>query len=69
MKKLFALSFACAVIGFSFGGHEAKAVSCTYDTCITSCTKSGGGNWGGGCSAYCEKTLKERQASGVCKKK
>lgn len=68
MKKLLALSFACAVIGLSFP-HEAKAVSCTYDTCIAACVKSGGGNYGGGCSAYCEKALKERQASGVCKKK
>ena len=47
----------------------ANAVSCTYDTCMAACQKSGGGNRQGGCSTWCDKTIRERQQSGVCKAK
>ena len=47
---------------------KAHAVSCTYETCMAACQKAGGGNKLGGCSAWCDKTIRERQQSGVCKK-
>lgn len=67
------LRFA-SVFGFGFllmvffaGNTPANAVSCTYDTCMVACQKAGGGNKQGGCSGYCDKTIRERQQSGVCK--
>jgi hypothetical protein len=38
-------------------------VSCTYEKCIDNCVKLGGKL----CPNYCEKTLKQRRMSGVCK--
>lgn len=38
-------------------------VSCTYEKCMDNCNRLGGKF----CSNYCEKTLKERRQSGVCK--
>ncbi len=47
--------------------QKAKGPSCTYETCLAACTQMGGGSRQGGCSGYCEKTIRERKASGVCK--
>lgn len=41
----------------------AGGVSCTYERCLQNCTRLSGKF----CPAYCEKTLKERRMSGVCK--
>lgn len=38
-------------------------VSCTYEKCMDNCIKASGKI----CTVYCEKTLKERRMSGVCK--
>lgn len=38
-------------------------VSCTYEKCMSNCTKLGGRV----CSTYCEATVKERRAKGICK--
>ncbi|CAN5370525.1 hypothetical protein BH10PSE10_BH10PSE10_08290 [soil metagenome] len=38
-------------------------VSCTYEKCMDNCIKAGGKV----CTKYCEKTLKERRMSGICK--
>lgn len=38
-------------------------VSCTYEKCLENCHRLSGKF----CPAYCEKTLKERRQSGVCK--
>ncbi len=60
--------FVAAVL--ASGAHAQKAkdagaggVSCTYEKCMDNCVKLGGKV----CSNYCEKTLKERRMSGVCK--
>ncbi len=53
------------------GGAQAQkardtgpgGVSCTYEKCMDNCIKAGGKI----CTNYCEKTLKERRMSGVCK--
>ena len=67
LSSIFA--FGALVIVFLAGNAPAKAVICTYDACIAACQKLGGGNKQGGCSAYCDKTIRERQQSGVCKAK
>lgn len=38
-------------------------VNCTYEKCIDNCNRAGGKF----CTNYCERTLKERRQSGVCK--
>lgn len=67
LSSIFA--FGALVIVFLAGNAPAKAVICTYDACMVACQKLGGGNKQGGCSAYCDKTIRERQQSGVCKAK
>ena len=67
LSSIFA--FGALVIVFLASNAPAKAVICTYDACIAACQKLGGGNKQGGCSAYCDKTIRERQQSGVCKAK
>lgn len=41
----------------------AGGPSCTHERCMDSCQRLGGKY----CAAYCEKTLKERRMTGVCK--
>lgn len=67
LSSIFA--FGALVIVFLAGNAPAKAVICNYDACMAACQKLGGGNKQGGCSAYCDKTIRERQQSGVCKAK
>ena len=61
------IGFSALLIAFSAMNAQAQRVSCTYDSCMAACQKAGGGNRQGGCSAYCDKTLKDRKLSGVCK--
>ncbi|MCX7310044.1 MAG: hypothetical protein NTZ72_19715 [Afipia sp.] len=67
--RMLSLGFAAALIlsGCNFalaaGDLGKGGASCTYEVCMKRCIE----NSGKLCSAYCEKTLKERKASGVCK--
>ncbi len=59
---------AAAVLAGSAQAQKAKdtgagGVSCTYEKCMDNCLKLGGKV----CTVYCEKILKERRMSGVCK--
>jgi|BarGraIncu00222A_1022003.scaffolds.fasta_scaffold182901_1 hypothetical protein len=49
------------VIGVSTA--SADTWGCSYDKCLQVCGKVGGHN----CSFYCEKQLKDKQLSKVCK--
>jgi hypothetical protein len=42
---------------------SADAWGCSYEKCLTVCAKAGGHY----CSGYCDKKLKEKQLSKVCK--
>lgn len=64
----YGIVFALVVIAAPALAQKTKdtgpgGVSCTYEKCMDNCTKQGGKV----CSPYCEKTLKERRMSGVCK--
>ncbi len=63
------IGFTTLLIVFFAANAPANAVSCTYETCMAACQKAGGGNKQGGCSGWCDKTIRERQQSGVCKAK
>ncbi|MBN8982115.1 MAG: hypothetical protein J0I29_12705 [Rhizobiales bacterium] len=63
------IGFSVFLTAFVTMNAPAKAVSCTYETCMAACQKAGGGNKQGGCSGWCDKTIRERQQSGVCKAK
>ena len=58
---------ALTLVGCGFAvaaGDVGKGgASCTYELCMSRCIN----NVAKFCSAYCEKTLKERKQSGVCK--
>lgn len=45
------------------GNSGSGGASCTHERCMESCNRAGGKY----CSSYCEKTLKERRMSGICK--
>jgi hypothetical protein len=66
---MFRISAAVAVLTLigatSFGVSAASADTwgCSYDKCLAACAKTGGKY----CSAYCDKQLKDKQASKVCK--
>ena len=69
MTRLAMLMLVAAVT--LFAKTEANAVNCNYAYCVSECGKlggSGGNQRSGGCASFCEKTLKERVASGACKK-
>lgn len=62
----------CFLAVFILGANPANAQkprgqACTYEACVESCQKTGGGGRQGGCSTYCDRTIRERKASGVCK--
>ena len=44
-------------------GTGKNGESCTYDLCMSNCIAGGGKN----CTTYCEKTVKDRKQSGICK--
>ena len=67
MRIVVGIVFAALVMG-AVPAH-AQRVTCSYDTCLATCQKLGGGNKQGGCSGYCDKTIRERRQSGVCKAK
>lgn len=69
MTRWMAIVFLGAFVTAAVPAVPAKAVSCTYETCMSACQKAGGGNKLGGCSGWCDKTIRERQQSGVCKAK
>lgn len=45
------------------GDYGPGGVTCTYESCMARCVKLSGK----ACSSYCEATLKERRAKGICK--
>ncbi len=63
---------SCFLAAFVLGAHPAyaqksKGQACTYEGCLEACQKLGGGGRQGGCSTHCDRTIRERKASGVCK--
>ena len=66
MVRISAAVAFIALIGtanFVIPAAAADAWGCSYDKCLAVCAKASGKY----CSAYCDKQLKEKQASKVCK--
>ena len=70
MLRIAAGVYVAAVLAAGSPAYAQKSkdtgpggVSCTYEKCMDNCNKLGGKF----CPNYCEKTLKERRMSGVCK--
>lgn len=66
------IASGCFLAAFILGANPANAqksrgYTCTYETCLAACQKTGGGGRQGGCSGYCDKAVRERKASGACK--
>lgn len=60
--------FVAVILASTAQAQKSKAAgaggpSCTHERCMDSCQRLGGKY----CAAYCEKTLKERRMTGVCK--
>ena len=62
---IFTACFAAAApaLAQSKRGTGKNGESCTYELCMSNCIAASGKQ----CSLYCDKTLKDRKASGVCK--
>ncbi len=56
-------------IVFLAGSVPAEAITCTYESCMAACQKLSGGGRQGGCTTWCDRTIRERKQSGVCKAK
>ncbi len=57
------VSAAAPALAQTKRGTGKNGESCTYELCISNCIAASGKF----CPAYCERTLKDRKASGVCK--
>ena len=61
---MFRISAAVAVLSLiGVSSASADTWGCSYDKCLAACAKAGGKY----CSAYCDKQLKDKQTSKVCK--
>jgi hypothetical protein len=66
MLRILAAITLLTLIGTSVIGVSAASADswgCSYEKCIQSCTKAGGHY----CSNYCDKALKDKQTSKICK--
>jgi hypothetical protein len=65
------LRFLAAIALLTLAGAGVTGVTpafadnwgCSYEKCLVSCAKAGGSR----CTAYCDKTLRDKQLSKVCK--
>jgi hypothetical protein len=57
----FASFVAFGLVGLSTA--SADTWGCSYEKCLQACGKAGGKY----CSTYCDKQLKDKQASKICK--
>ena len=68
MLKILSGIIVAAILFFSFGAAPSVAVAadswgCSHEKCLVACQKAGGQR----CSAYCDKALRDKQVSKVCK--
>jgi hypothetical protein len=62
LPAIIAFVIACSPAGSSTAS-AAEAWGCSYEKCLSVCSKAGGKN----CSHYCSNKLVEKQKSKVCK--
>jgi hypothetical protein len=67
MKALFALAATVTIIlsplATTSAATAADSWGCSHEKCLVACQKAGGQR----CSTYCDKALRDKQVSKVCK--
>ena len=66
MQKISLEITAAIILLFSVAAPSAAIADtwgCSYEKCLTVCQKAGGQR----CTAYCSKSLRDKQTSKVCK--
>ena len=67
MLKISSGIIAAVILSFSLAATPSEAVAdswgCSHEKCLVACQKAGGQR----CSAYCDKALRDKQVSKVCK--